>query len=298
MQKVLTKYKNGNYNVILLEDGTKIRYNSLDSLVPSFAESIDCSITTKCDGGCNFCYLNCTEQGKHADLNQEFFTTLHAGQELAINGNDLSHPDLTNFLIRLKNQKVICNLTVNQKHFIREIDKLRYYRDNNLIYGLGISLTNSKDKQLFTYIKEFPNAVLHTINGILTAEDISNLKNKHIKLLILGYKHLGRGNTYYEKNKDEINNNISYIQKNIFRLQKYFEVISFDNLAIEQLDIKRKLDSNLWKTLYMGDEGKFTFYISAVDKTFAKSSLELEYNYDILDKSVDEMFNYIRKEEI
>ena len=44
MAKLLAHYKNGNYDVILLEDGTKIRYNKLDNLNPSFAESIGAEI--------------------------------------------------------------------------------------------------------------------------------------------------------------------------------------------------------------------------------------------------------------
>ena len=118
-KEMLAHYINGNYDVILLEDGTKIRYNKLDNLTPSFAESIDCTITTKCDGGCEYCYLGCNMDGVHADLNQHFFDTLHKGQELALNGNDLTHPELVGFLTRMKEKGVICNLTVNQKHFLR-----------------------------------------------------------------------------------------------------------------------------------------------------------------------------------
>ena len=73
MKNVLTTYTNGNYHVTLLNDGTKIRYNRLDNLIPAFAESIDCNITERCDGGCGYCYLGCNEDGKHADLNQSFF---------------------------------------------------------------------------------------------------------------------------------------------------------------------------------------------------------------------------------
>ena len=57
MKNVLTTYTNGNYHVTLLNDGTKIRYNRLDNLTPAFAESIDCNITERCDGGCGYCYL-------------------------------------------------------------------------------------------------------------------------------------------------------------------------------------------------------------------------------------------------
>ena len=52
MKNILTTYTNGNYHVTLLNDGTKIRYNRLDNLTPAFAESIDCNITERCDGGC------------------------------------------------------------------------------------------------------------------------------------------------------------------------------------------------------------------------------------------------------
>ena len=293
MSEVLTRYTNGNYNVIMLKNGTKIRYNGLDNLTPSFAESIDCTITEKCNGGCEYCYLGCNVNGKHADLNQEFFNTLHKGQELALNGNDLTHPDLVMFLNRMKNQGVICNITVNQIHFIREIEKIRFLVSNKLIWGLGISLVDSTDEKLYEYIKEFPNAVIHTIDGLLTKEDIDNLSNKNIKLLILGYKVLGRGIEYYNTHREEIENNIKYLDDNLLNIQNKFKVISFDNLAIEHLNLQEKF-KNSWEQLYMGNEGEFTFYIDAVNKSYAMSSLELNNKFDIDDKTVDEMFNHIR----
>ena len=292
MKNVLTTYTNGNYHVTLLNDGTKIRYNRLDNLIPAFAESIDCNITERCDGGCGYCYLGCNEDGKHADLNQSFFNTLHRGQELALNGNDLSHPQLKEFLIRMKNQGIICNLTVNQIHLIRCIDKIRELVNEELIYGLGVSLVNSADSRLYYYLKEFPNAVLHTIDGLLSSENIYNLSDKNIKLLILGYKVLGRGDDYYNKHHDEIENNIEWLKNNIMYLKNAFNVISFDNLAIEHLDLKNQVAEDIWKYSYMGDEGSYTFYIDAVNKKFALSSLS-PIQYDLRD-SVDEMFNYIR----
>ena len=292
MKNVLTTYTNGNYHVTLLNDGTKIRYNKLDNIIPSFAESVDCNITERCDGGCGYCYLGCNEDGKHADLNQSFFDTLHRGQELALNGNDLSHPQLKEFLIRMKNQGVICNLTVNQIHLIRCIDKIRELVNEELIYGLGVSLVNSADSRLYYYLKEFPNAVLHTIDGLLSSENIYNLSDKNIKLLILGYKVLGRGDDYYNKHHDEIENNIEWLKNNIMYLKNAFNVISFDNLAIEHLDLKNQVAEDIWKYSYMGDEGSYTFYIDAVNKKFALSSLS-PIQYDLND-NVDEMFNYIR----
>ena len=53
--EVLGSYKNGNYNVKIFKDGTKIRFNNLDNLTPEKPESMDLKITNKCDMGCKFC---------------------------------------------------------------------------------------------------------------------------------------------------------------------------------------------------------------------------------------------------
>lgn len=292
-KEMLAHYKNGNYNVILLEDGTKIRYNKLDNLIPSFAESIDCTITTKCDGGCEYCYLECNNNGVHADLSQPFFDTLHKGQELALNGNDLTHPELTGFLTKMKERGVICNLTVNQKHFLRYHELLKALMDTNLIHGIGISLTDSSDERLYKELKRFPNAVIHTIDGLLTKEDIENMSDKGIKILILGYKIIGRGVDYWRNHVLDIRHNIKYLGDNIDEIAKHFAVVSFDNLSLQHLDMKSKLSEREWDALYMGDEGQYTFFIDAVNEKFAVSSLT-EEKYDLMD-SVDDMFRKVKE---
>lgn len=45
--------------------------------------------------------------------------------------------------------------------------------------------------------------------------------------------------------------------------------------------------------LYMGDEGQYTFFIDAVNKKFAVSSLS-EEQYDLMD-NVDDMFRCVKK---
>ena len=293
MANILAKYKNGNYTVILADDGTKIRINDLNNLTPSFAESIDCTITTKCDGGCPYCYLGCNENGEHADLNQPFFDTLHKGQELALNGNDLSHPDLIHFLDRMNEKGVICNITMNQKHFIKHRVMLRFLSYMGLLHGIGVSLTDSNDEKLYEMFSFVPNTVVHVIDGLITKEDIDNMSNRGIKMLVLGYKPIGRGKEYSDKHKAEINNNIKYLRDNLKEISKHFDVVSFDNLAIEHLNVKSLVKQDKWNELYMGDEGQYTFFIDAVNKKFAVSSLS-EEQYDLMD-SVDDMFRYVKK---
>lgn len=293
MANVLAKYKNGNYTVILADDGTKIRVNDLDNLTPSFAESIDCTITTKCDGGCPYCYLGCNENGEHADLNQPFFDTLHKGQELALNGNDLSHPDLLKFLVRMRRNGVICNITLNQKHFMKYVMSLKNLATIGLVHGIGVSLTDSSDKGLYDQLSLIPNTVVHVIDGLITKEDIDNMSDKGIKMLVLGYKPIGRGKEYSDKHKIEIDNNIKYLRDNLKEISKHFDVVSFDNLAIEHLNVKSLVEKDRWDELYMGDEGQYTFFIDAVNKKFAISSLS-EVQYDLMD-SVDDMFRYVKR---
>ena len=74
----------------------------------------------------------------------------------------------------------------------------------------------------------------------------------------------------------------------------WFEVVSFDNLAIKQLRVQEHLPKEQWKEFYMGDDGNYTFYIDMVDGTFSKNSLATE-RYPIMD-SIDDMFSKIKGE--
>lgn len=190
--KLLSVYKNGNTTVTRWDDGTTARCTEDNEFRPDFAENCDVKITDRCDGGCKFCYEGCTPSGKHGDiLNDTFINSLHPYTELALNGNDLSHPYLIAFLSKLKEKKVIANLTVNQIHFERFYYFIKELLDKKLIWGLGISLREPTDA-FINLVKTIPNAVIHTINGILTENDLDRLANHNLKILILGYKTTGR----------------------------------------------------------------------------------------------------------
>lgn len=294
--KKLAKYKNGNYTVTIFDNGTKIRANNLDNLTPEFAESIDINISTKCDGHCDWCYLNCSENGKQADLNNPIFDTLHYGTEIALNANDLSHPDLENFLIRMKDKGVICNLTINQKHLHKNLYTLINWQENKLIWGLGISLVNSSDTQFILDIYKLKNVVIHVIDGLFTKTDLENLKEKNIKLLILGYKMVGKGISYYNQNKVSIESNINYLKENLFKYKSAFHGFGFDNLAVNHLEIQKQVSPDNWEMYHMGEEGEFTFFFDAVNNTYSISSMESDKVYPVKDTdTIDTMFHYIRR---
>lgn len=298
--ELLYKYRNGNYNVLIFDDGTKVRQTNESVWKPAFAENIDIKITDKCDGNCSFCYEGSIPNGKHSDLlSLKFWDTLHKGQEVAINGNDLSHPELILLLKKLSKQGVIVNMTLNQMHFVGHLKEVKDLIKNKLIYGLGVSVVFPTDK-LLEILEDpiFENVVIHTINGVLTEEHIEKLKDKNLKILILGYKRLRRGEEYYEEDKEFIKENQKWLKDNIMSLMGHFNVISFDNLALEQLDMKNRMSESAWNKLYMGDDGDFTFFIDCVERKFAKNSTVLpEKRYNILD-SVDDMFKVITENKI
>lgn len=293
--ELLGRYKNGNFVTTILSDGTKIRETKDDEFIPSFAENMDVKICNYCDMGCKFCHEDSSLHGKFGDiLNEKFIDTLHPYQEIAIGGGDAtSHPDLIPFLQKLKERKVIANMTVNQIHFEKKHELIKKLVDEKLIYGLGVSLVNPT-KYFIELIKQYPNAVIHVINGVLKPSDIKALENNNLKILILGYKHLRRGNKYFEEEQNDIETKQQWLYENLEDIIQKFKVVSFDNLAIEQLNVKRLLTQEEWAEFYMGDDGKVTYYVDMVERKFAQSSTApFDKRYDLLD-SVDDMFKVIR----
>ena len=240
------------------------------------------------------CYEGCTANGKHGDLfKYPFINTLHAYTELALNGNDLDHPDIEKFLEFLKEKKVFANITVNQNQFFANYDRIKDWQEKKMVYGIGVSLQNATD-ELIEKMNSIPNTVLHTIVGILSEDDIMKLKDHNIKILLLGYKQLQRGVNYLNSHNDEVNKNKQYVYDNLSDITNWFKVVSFDNLAIEQLDVKRIVPENEWEEFYMGDDGGYTFYIDMVKGEFSKNSIASD-RYPIGEKTIDEMFQFIQE---
>lgn len=295
--KILGRYINGNFRTTIFSDGTVIRETEADEFIPAFASNMDIKISNYCDMGCQFCHEGSTKDGKHGDiLNEKFIDTLHPYQEVALGGGDAtSHPDLIPFLEKLKARYVISNITINQKHFEQKQDLIRKLVDEKLIYGIGVSLVNPTD-EFISLVQQYPNAVIHVINGVLKPSDIKALSDKNLKILILGYKQLRRGYDWYTEDHENIMVKQMWLKENLAEIINHFEVVSFDNLAIEQLDVRRLMSQEEWDEFYMGDDGNFTFYVDMVERKFARSSTaSFDKRYDLLD-SVDDMFRKVVSE--
>ena len=279
MGDIIQQYTNGNLNIKLFNDGTRI-INYDGEMLPDLPISMDIKITNKCDAACKFCHENSNPNGQHADLDKllDVIEPLHSGTELPLGGGDpFSHPGLFAFLCELKMRKLIPSITINQKHVQKHQPMLLNFIQNKLIYGVGVSYS---DKQYLEHIKPIiqatDNIVFHLIMGVNKLQDIEDLnnfcfeQNKRCKILILGYKMFGRGINYHSQEIED-NKYQWYI-----RLAQYFNnenmVISFDNLALNQLNLRRFFTDKGWNKFFQGLDGVATCYIDAVKQEFAKSS--------------------------
>lgn len=283
---LLNNYQNGNVKVSLFDDGTKIREfeDSPNILHP---ESIDVKITNYCEPTkdnaiCGYCHEKSSLKGKHADLNKlkKILSCLTAGVEIAVGGgNPLSHPDLVNFLTDLQKQGIICNITINQKHLQPYFELIKYLINNNLVKGVGISYSDQKYfSDIIPILQLTNNVVFHVIMGVNHINDIAKIyelcqsNNRIAKVLILGYKKFGFGLNYYFKHKEIDNNKYNWYTNLPLWFKKDNLVLSFDNLAIGQLNLKRFFTPQAWERFYMGDDFVYTMYIDAVEQNYAPSS--------------------------
>lgn len=271
MKKLLSKYRNGNYNVAIFDDGTKIRYNNSNSLIPEFVESMDMKISNYCPFNCPMCHEKSSEDGEYGKiLHHPFIKTLHSGTELALGGGAVTyHPDLVPFLEELKEQGVLPSITINQREW--EETKINYLINNQLIYGLGVSFTNVDD-EVWDKILSYPNAVVHLIAGYHSRDVFEYFANKGTKILILGYKNWGRGEDYFKNYSNQIMVRMRELKEILPTLFTRCKVVSFDNLSIKQLDIRTVIGEEKWKEFYMGDDGQYTMYVDMVKQECAKSS--------------------------
>ena len=305
--ELIGEYMNGNTHVRIFSDGTKIRETEDDEFKPAFAENMDIKICNKCThpvtGGptCAFCHEGSTPNGGVPNLRhpliRSVIKSLHPYQEVALGGgNILEQPDLIYLLLKLKQKKVFANVTLNQLHFEKNFDLVKDLIDSKLIYGLGISLVNPTD-EFIEKVKEIPNSVIHVINGVVPLAFLRKLRGENLKVLILGYKELRRGIEYQEKHKDLVNTDKAILDSYLPDIihDHWFKVVSFDNLALEQLHVKNLLTEEQWNEFYAGDDGTITYYIDLVNKQFARSSTApFDKRYPLMD-NVDDMFNFIRE---
>jgi len=290
-------YTNGNASIVLENNGSRtIEYEN--SLELEYPLNIDIRVSTECSFGlnlktnkafCSFCHESAVTNGKECDYNslKAKLIGLPKGIELAIGCNNLTE-NLLEFLKWSFDKGFVCNLTINQGHILRDSDKLLYAISENWIKGLGISYRKDLVWKVPQKILDYPNSVFHVISGIDDYQDVESLSLKGVKkILILGEKDFG-----FNSGKVNINSkqHKEWFWK-VYELFSKFNVVSFDNLAIEQLKIKRFFNDSNWKIF---NQGEYSFYINAVDQYFSPSSRNPEKTH-FNNSTIKDYFKQINK---
>lgn len=288
-KSILSYYHNGNYEVFLFSDGTKIRYREDNGpLIPSFPESIDCKITNACMFNCKFCHENSHSKGKDfTEENIKFFDSLVPGTEIALGGGALTTlgSKLKSIVEKLCSKGIVVNTTLNELEIATPlVNEITPY-----IKGIGISYVSGSN-YLFNFAKNNPNTVVHVINGIFDKDAFNKLKDKNLNLLILGYKEFGRGAIV----KDEYTKNRKWLYKNLEKIMKHFRCVAFDNLAIDQLEPSRFMSVDEYRRKFMGHDGSATMYVDAVEGKYALNSTTPYSERKNITDDIVEMFQELR----
>lgn len=281
----LLNYKNGNVDISISSDGTRLMEYE-DEIRLEQPMNIDIRVSTSCSFANNickdFCYENAVVNGKGCDYNKlkSKLDCLESGIELAIGCNHFTD-ELYHFCEWATNKGFICNLTINQGHIKRDIFNLIQAISNEYIIGLGISYRKDIKWNIPIEILNYKHSVFHVILGIDTIQEVEELFNKGVnKILILGEKNVG-----YNTGKVNLDS-LSHKQWRwwISRLFDKFNVVAFDNLAEQQLQLRRFFTGDNWNKFH---QGEYSFYIDAVNEFYSPSSrniVKTDWNdYDIIE---------------
>lgn len=273
------KYRNGNAVVTLdLRDGTRIiEYPDNEPLTLQTPLNIDIRVSTQCPYGynvetqkstCAFCHESALVSGVecHYGVLQQVLmdAKLPRGTEIALGVNEVTD-NLVQFVKNLWKLGLVVNITMNER-YILEFGDTRLKEMMPYVYGLGISYRSLQGcLSLPDWIAEYPHTVIHVINGIDDFDDVKELGIKYRKLLILGEKDFG-----FNRGKVDLNTpEHKQWKSNVMQLTKIFDIVSFDNLGLQQLEIRGKITDEEYKSFYQGEH---SMYINAVEQYFAPSS--------------------------
>lgn len=281
----ISSFKTGNYRIkVDRATGTKTRKRIApnEAIGRPLPESIDVKITNFCDMSsiCTYCHEESDIMGRHADYDaiRKIFTPNRLALELAIGGGDpMKHPLIGKILKVLHAHNYICNITVNSLHLKQHHKKLEQFIDEEKIYGLGVSYRKEVFRRLPDYdLLDYEHLVWHMIMGVTKPRELEELLATYpgSKVLLLGYKNFGRGSDHLALYTDQVHHNLNLWRWQIreFLDHPQVGVLSFDNLAIEQLKLQRLFTQQQWEKFYMGNDGDHSCYIDMVEQQIARNS--------------------------
>lgn len=298
---LLYLYKNGNSEVKIFDNGTRhISYPDNEKLRLDFPLNIDIRLMSKCPLGynpktgkavCSFCHESARVDGDECDYDKLLAyldnANLPPGIEIAIGINIFTN-NLFEFLLECKKREFIVNATINQ-YALNNKDNLHLLKlaiKKKLLKGIGVSYRNH-NFHLPDFLENYEHLIVHVIVGIDSIFEIVKLKKKNVKkILLLGEKDFG-----FNKNKVDLFSKKHKHFKHYFTyLSKYFNVVSFDNLALQQLNLKNRMIKNDFSVFY---QHEYSLYINAVEECCYPSSRTNSFKNSFSEKSLRDYFNFL-----
>lgn len=285
--------KNGNYLLNIVQFPrmrSAQRYCDEKELKPKYPELLDVLFTQYCDYGCDFCYLGCTPNGAHADLDFAEKALESVPDWVEINcagGNIIRHPQWKEIPKRFARFKSL-NTTVNPKVF----DEVNYTEFEGFT-AVGVSIN---DDAVFAHyehpiqaLRNYCYVAIQIIPEMIGVEETEKIlrrcKQWKLPVLFLGYKFVGRGKG--GKVRPFEDKELKALIKNV---EEQELTLSVDTSFVK--NYKTRLGQLLTEDLGNIQEGKFSFYVDLVHQYCAQSSWSMGKKFELSD--VKTMFNNIR----
>lgn len=259
--------KDGDWWTLFSGFGNKTRMSFKDNPEP-FVRSqtpdlVDLKITDYCTFGCNFCYQASTPEGLHADLGSIERLAFEMGEagvfEVAIGGGEPTmHPQFKEILRAFSRNGVVPNFTT------RNLPTLLDPEIMDLVGSVGVSIDSAEHMgkvQAFLTKHAVRRVTLQYVMGSTPITDYQEiLKGVKVPLLLLGYKTVGRGETF-----------VPHDYKGWFKVLEMAKpsMVSIDTMLAGQSTLDPK---KVAKFLYSTKEGQDNMYIDAVKGTCGPSS--------------------------
>lgn len=254
------------------ENGLKVRFGPASYTKASAPELVDIKITDYCPYGCAFCYQDSTKAGAHGDLDQIKRIIDRLAEldvfEIAIGGGEpVLHPEFPEIVRYAHERGITPNVTVFGVEWLEKPAIVEAVK--SFVGGVGVSVHRSADLSKVARIKDAIGYRHYVVAQHVVGSDPGLLELARAvaqewggKLLLLGYKSVGRGGRpAYPVPRGEM--------EEVLRIVRHANDMS---LSVDTAFLDQYPGLDIPKVLTTSPEGKFSCYIDAVAGKIAPSS--------------------------
>jgi MoaA/NifB/PqqE/SkfB family radical SAM enzyme len=266
-------------------DITRLSFENQETTTKAgFPTLVDLKITDFCAFGCPMCYQSSTKQGKQATYYNNWEDSkfgIHKiidamykanVMECALGGGEpTTHPNFVEILKELKDSRFKVGFTTKDYQLYKH-KNFKEILDNTDSIAISCNsvedvIKASKIKKEIDSLKTYTPLYVQTILGLTNYEDFKLIlleckKQNITNITLLGYKEFGFGKTTVPyKYSDEWITFIKNLDLNI----------GVDSLIVKEWKSKL-IEHKVDPIMLVGEEGKFSCYIDAVEGFMAPSS--------------------------